>query len=363
VRAVTSKCGVLAFYPDWKIRAGQLPETCWACRGGKQPAASPPSGHRTTDEKTAQLLQQFWESPIMGTVSAKIEEKTNLKGREAVREWNDLGRAFLEKIIGATPYGLLFGWKGHVRDCHYLPAKKGAEMARVAVADAANRRLTLHLHPKGGDYTFDVDLSTVRNDVQWPDLVRAVETACDPSKVLPAPVVTAAKPVATVATPSANGTHAPTSADIQALVDMRNVMDRVINAGGDLAEIERMKAEAQKKVDELREKHAAAYTAAVEKQEAVKATTIVFQQALEKANDLERRLRNAIVDRDEADKKLDAAVTAQKEAEAVVGPLASELNKAVDELKQAEQLEAERIAAIGKEDKVRVLMAALKNLS
>ncbi len=175
MRGCTSKCGLLVWYPDWKIRGGKLPATCWACRKERMQRSGFSPGEQAgcvvLSEENVKLLQPLWESPVNGTYSSKLlksaDVTSNLKAGDAVKDWQADGLAILCKVLSMTPWGDTFGWKAHVRDCHTAPEKKGKEQVHVGRVEDGHKFVTVVVHPKESVYVFDVDVRAVRTDVPF----------------------------------------------------------------------------------------------------------------------------------------------------------------------------------------------------
>lgn len=351
-----SYCGVASVFRAPVLAAGAT-LTCEGCRRG----AGAPGCRVVVAEGSLAPWRANW--------STVVEEKSNLKGRNATADWDAYGRPALLGAIDRTGLGRDFGWKCFVRDCHEMNKSGYSPFVRVKSVTEGQRRVELSVRPAGGAYTFEVDVSTGRTDVPFADVRRALEAACAPPA---APTNGKHHPA-----PSTNGTnHPPEPApapapapaptvretilgglDVEKLLRLRSGFDTLITVGREATTAAELKAEAQSRLA------ADPALARAEAAAAVAARALAEHEcAAERVRHLADELRAATDRRDKLAAELSASIAARDAALRDYSPLKEAAEAAAQSVAEAEGLEAERLQALGKADDLLPLLAALQKL-
>lgn len=328
-----SKCGVKTWHRSDELARGG-PKTCEICRGG---GASIPA-HRIASEKTLDSVIKLFNSG-----SILVDVRSNLKGKPAVKDWEDNGYDQLMALVDRTGLGRDFGWKGLVRDCH--EGKGTNSPMRVRAWRDGTRGVELSI--TGQKYSFDVDLAVGRTDKPWSEIKALIERAINPPGAVMAVTAT---------------TTTPAVANIDRLNKLRSGIDKAIamqqdaKAGGDLlGEIKKRLDDVRRKLDPLRD----AYERSQASVDGLKAKV---RAAQELARDREAALTAAMNNRDEMAKLLNETIAARDDQAARIKPLEALEVAITAEHVEAMKMEDERAAQQAKVGDISLLLAALEKL-
>ena len=356
-----SACGSLAFYQPHQIASG-LPRTCYACRTGE----GPPPPHATMRESDLPSLRKFFSGDYMAT---NFTFETNMKTRDATDQWDALGRPLMVAITDRTRFGSGFGWKCFVRSCQDRPKRSHRTTAHVRGVHPTTRRLELSVHPKGSRYTYTVDLTTPRTDAKFEDISAAVSHAIadlnygDPEEDEKPELVAAAATGERVATEAANnGAGHMGPVDVAKLLKMKAGIENLLTVGKDINELAQLKAAAAVKLEQAEAAARAAWAGRQQAQVGAKDAAFHGAALRDRVSSLAMQLRNATADRDGHEKT--EAVWRDQVADAVAlcSPLEDELRKCQRELKELEDMEADRLKSVGDAKGMATLLQALAQM-
>lgn len=323
-----SACGVRSPFRAADLAAGAT-KTCEACRAG---ATAPPTGRVLPDAAIDGARSFFLTGDLL------VEIKSNLKGPEAVAEWDDTGLDLLHAAVDRTGLGREYGWKACVRDAHRRTNGK----AGVRVRSWRDGVRGVELSVATGGYLFEVDLSTGRTDRPWAEVKAALDRAVNP--------------------PASAAGQTGIAGSEDRLVKLRNGLDRAIEVSKDARAGAELRAEIARRIADAA-KRAAPLKAALDKAAAEAADLEARAKAAkELADSRAAALKQAVDARDQLTAGLAGAVAAQAAAEEKCRPAAEELAAAEAELEEAEREEAERTKTMEKAGDVAVLLAALEKL-
>lgn len=349
-----SRCGVVSVFRADDLARGAT-RTCEACRGGV--AVPPPA--RVLAEAAAEKLRTLLEKQM-------IAEKSNLKGKEAVSDWEEFGRPCLAAAVRATGLGLDFGWQAFVRDCHERAKPRGEAVVRAKSYHPGQRRVELMIRPEGGRYSFEVDLTTGRTDVPYADVQKKIHAALEPAGrngTAPANGTGAVVPAPEPAAEPAGAAGVLGGMNLDRLAKLRDGMDAILAVGRDVASTAELKRDAAARVAASRDR-AAPLREAVEAAAAVAdRARAAADEAQERAARLNRELAAAVADRDRLSAEAEAQAGARDRAIAAYAPARDALSAAEAELADIERLEADRVRSLAKADDIGALLLALQKLA
>ncbi len=320
-----SACGVRSPFRTDELARGAT-KSCEACR----PGGTPPSPTRVA---TGQVLKDLQE--MFRTGGLYLDKRSNLRGPEAIRDWDERAEPKLLALIDATGLGRDFGWKVFVRDCH---ARRGDPVVRVRGWGDSTRRCELSI--SGTEHLFEVDLSCGRTDKTWSEIRRAIENGMAPPKVVAAAV------------PPDEERLRKLQRGIEKAIEVR----RDATAGAELrAEIQARLDAAKKELAPLQDKHIRTADAAAELLTKVKA-------AKDLADERQNQLRVAVERRDQLADLLRETAAERDAVAAKVQPVLDRVESIAKELAVADAMEVERAKTLAKAGDLSVLLKALEQL-
>lgn len=267
------------------------------------------------------------------------EEKTNLKGKEAVADWEGYGRAAVASFLDAAGFGADFGWRLFIRDCHErAKPKAGRDAVRAKSFNPGSRRIELLVRPLGGRYSYEVDVTTGRSDVPFEKLRLAFEKltasgeqADDAAQRLASSQPAAAQPAPEPPAPPPQPASLSTvlaGVDLDQLVSIRDRLDTVHTQSLLMRETEAKRRDAEAQLARLRERLAPL----AERLTAARSESDRRAAARQELLDYAARLREKLAELDESAAAAAVAVeTAQAELAAATeahAPVAEEFSLA-----------------------------------
>ncbi len=104
------------------------------------------------------------------------------------------------------------------------------------------------------------------------------------------------------------------------------------------------------------------YRHLIEAEEKLKHAQSLYKTAVDRVDELDRKLRNAIVDREAFLRERDAANDLLNEMGKNYVPVKAALDAALANLAEAEKMEAEQMAVVGQSDQLKALLMALSQM-
>lgn len=366
---VVSRCGAVMTVEPWKIESGKLPATCYFCDAKNH--AKPVT--RRLEGRDLEQLRDFWEigmgQAFMPTAKFdNFEEKSNIRGKEAYDEWEDLGRTALAIVCDQAGFGRHFGWKVYVQDVKVRPGKAEKRgRCRVKATHLSTRHMEIMIQPHKSKHEFHIDLACGRTDTPFAQVANAIQksiaslygTREEQDHAEKEDEVKGTQPVAA----AANGQPAAGVVDIEKLSKLIGSLEKVKQVGRDLNETAALKLAAQQKFDKVNEEAKAAYQELVEVQAKVDDARALAAAKRGEVQTLEMRLKNTKAGLEDAERKGNEFVILAAAARNKYTPLEEAAQKAKDEINELERMEAEALKAVGDAKALLPLLEALSKVS
>lgn len=324
-----SKCGVVSIYKKWEIENGRLPKTCLACRpgGGQVP------GHRVLPESWVEFTKLLFEEHHMATAyNFTADERTNMKTKEAIADWEGSGRAAINALVVGSGLDPAAGWHVLVHSCSDCGSKKSERGSRMRVkgVQEGTRTVRLLVQPVGSRLEFEVHLSLKRRDADFAAVVKAIqEYATSRRYEAKAELVAAAA-----------GGDAPPVVD---LLKLRDGIDKLIAVRKDLDASGQVAAEAAQKVADAELKLEALKTQMDNAAVTARAHHLKVLDARKREQDARTAAATALSDLARAEDAHRASVEQCNETERLLSAAAFSVSEARKSATEADRL-AEEIA-------------------
>jgi hypothetical protein len=320
-----SACGVRSPFRADELARGAT-QKCEACRG----VDVPPS--RVAPERVMREVKDILKYGVA------MEMRSNLRGKEALRDWEERAVPKLLALLDATGLGRNFGWKVVCRDAH---EQKRADARQIHARRWRDETKGVELGVPGEAYWYEVDIAVGRTDKPWAEIRRALEAAIyppEPPKPAPAPATEDRAAALQAKLGKAIGVKKDLQASAELVAEIRQRLGAAKIEHGPLAEAE---AQAQQKATALAARVAV---------------------AKERVADLDNRLKAAVRERDDIVHQYEQACAGHRSAVAKLDPVTDRINLICDELAQAEREDAERRQKVEKVAGLSALLEALDSL-